>query len=176
MWWSGIFNRKIAGRSKLHVNLSHRTTMTEFACHTFWSLPEWSNGKDLGRGVRGQRVHRSRCNRHTVRQLSQGDDPGLSGKTTRTWVKGDDVTKGAPIAVGTAIATFVEWQVSPERHGACRGLPGPERCRHSGVGPVGNSGKGLATHNSLDTFESPATSSMTQKPSRSSSDACGLRS
>ncbi len=33
--------------------------------------------------------------------------PGLSGRTTKTWVKGDDVTKGASIEVGTAIATFV---------------------------------------------------------------------
>jgi len=33
--------------------------------------------------------------------------PGLSGKTTKVWVKGDDVTKGTPIDAGTAIATFV---------------------------------------------------------------------
>ncbi len=33
--------------------------------------------------------------------------PGLSGKTTRTWVQGAAVTKGAAIDVGTAIATFV---------------------------------------------------------------------
>jgi hypothetical protein len=33
--------------------------------------------------------------------------PALSGKTTRMWVKGDDVKEGTPLPVGTAIATFV---------------------------------------------------------------------
>lgn len=33
--------------------------------------------------------------------------PALSGKTTKTWVKGDDVTEGTSLDVGTAIATFV---------------------------------------------------------------------
>jgi hypothetical protein len=33
--------------------------------------------------------------------------PDLSGKTTRMWVKGADVTQGTPLDAGTAIATFV---------------------------------------------------------------------
>jgi hypothetical protein len=36
--------------------------------------------------------------------------PGLMGKTTKMWVKGDDVKKGTPLPVGTAIATFVNGQ------------------------------------------------------------------
>lgn len=33
--------------------------------------------------------------------------PALSGKTTRMWVKGDDVKQGTSLDAGTAIATFV---------------------------------------------------------------------
>ena len=33
--------------------------------------------------------------------------PALAGKTTRMWVKGDDVKQGTALDAGTAIATFV---------------------------------------------------------------------
>ena len=33
--------------------------------------------------------------------------PALAGKTTKMWLKGDDVQQGTAMAAGTAIATFV---------------------------------------------------------------------
>ncbi len=34
--------------------------------------------------------------------------PALSGKTTKMWIKGDDVKQGVSLDAGTAIATFVD--------------------------------------------------------------------
>jgi len=70
-------------------------------------LPSGVTGQTLEQAYAGKGYTVPGANGTQCVSFLKATIPALAGKTTRMWVKGDDVNQGTALDAGTAIATFV---------------------------------------------------------------------